>query len=308
MARHPLLVFGSPMPYLAEELAKRYAVENFREQADPVNYLRKTGARFRAVAVSGGAQALHDDLDLFPNLEIISSFGVGTDHLPLEQAKARDIVVANTPDVLNEDTANMAITLLLAASRDIVANDRFVREGAWARGSMPPLAMGIGGKRVGLVGLGRIGGTIARKLLAFGCEVVYHTRTPRNDVPYQHYSDLEQMARDCAVVIAILPGGEATAGIISRNVLKSLGPEGIFINIARGTVVDQDALVEVLLSGELGRAGLDVFADEPNVPEALFGVRNVVLQPHMGSATVETRKAMADRVVENLDRHFAERP
>ena len=308
MAKQPLLVLGSPMPYLAEELSKRYAVENLGDEADPAGYVKKNAARFRAVAVSGGAQALHDHLDLFSNLEIISSFGVGTDHLPMEQAKARGIVVGNTPDVLNEDTANMAITLLLAASRDIVANDAFVRGGLWARGNTPPLAMGIEGKKVGLVGLGRIGGTIARKLLAFGCEVVYHTRSPKDDAPYQHYSDLEQMARDCAAVIAILPGGAATAGIISRSVLKALGPDGVFINVARGTVVDQEALVELLVSGELGRAGLDVFADEPNVPEALFSLKNVVLQPHMGSATVETRKAMADRVVENLDRHFAEKP
>jgi len=167
------------------------------------------------------------------------------------------------------------------------------------------LALGIEGKKVGLVGIGRIGSVIARKLTAFGCEVVYHTRIKKPDVSYEHYHDLIEMARRCSALIAILPGGDATKGVISREVLQALGSEGAFIIFARGTVVDETALVELLQSGELGRAGLDVFVDEPNVPEALFALNNVVLQPHMGSATVETRKAMADRVVSNLDNYFS---
>lgn len=307
MAKPSVLIIGTVMPYLADRLTVHYAVERLSDQPDAATFLKQEGHRFPAVAVGSGAAALSDHLDLLTKLEVISSFGVGMDHLPLDAAKARGIAVANTPDVLNEDTANMAISLLLASSRDIIANDRFVREGRWAKGETPPLAMGIEGKTVGLVGLGRIGSTIARKLLAFGCEVVYHTRTPKDGVSYTHYADLQKMAGDCAVLIAILPGGAATQGIISRDVLKALGPDGVFINVARGTVVDETALVDLLTSGALGRAGLDVFADEPNVPTALFGLSNVVLQPHMGSATVETRKAMADRVVENLDRHFAGR-
>lgn len=305
MQKQPLLVLGPLMPYLLEELEKRYAVEKLYEEKDALAFLEKNAGRFRAAATSTTTGLRADMIDLLPALEIVSSFGVGTDTLDIDYAAKKGIKVANTPDVLNEDTANMAIILLLAATRDLVANDRFVREGRWARGENAALAVGIEGKKVGLVGLGRIGSVIARKLEAFGCEVVYHTRNHRDDVTYRYYGDLVTMARDCAAVIAILPGGDATQGVISREVLKALGPKGTFINISRGSVVDETALVELLQSGELGRAGLDVFVDEPNVPEALFALDNVVLQPHMGSATVETRKAMADRVVTNLENYFA---
>ena len=305
MEKHPVLVLGPLMPYLIEELERRYAVEKLYEEKDALGYLQQNAGRFRAAVTSTFTGLTADMIDLLPATEIVSSFGVGTDSLDVAYANKKGIKVANTPDVLNEDTANMAIALLLATTRDIVANDRFVREGRWASGETPPLAQGIEGKKVGLVGLGRIGSVIAEKLLAFGCDVTYHTRNKRPDVSYTHYADLVAMARDCAVLIAILPGGDATQGIISREVLQALGSNGTFINIARGSVVDEVALVELLQSGGLGRAGLDVFVDEPRAPEALFTLDNVVLQPHMGSATVETRKAMADRVVSNLENYFA---
>jgi lactate dehydrogenase-like 2-hydroxyacid dehydrogenase len=305
MTRQPILVLGPLMPYLLAELEKRYAVEKLYEEKDTLGFLQEHAGRFRAAVTSTFTGLKADMIDLLPAVEIVSSFGVGTDSLDVAYASKKGIKVANTPDVLNEDTANMAISLLLATTRDIVANDRFVRQGRWAKGETPPLAQGIEGKKVGLVGLGRIGSVIAEKLLAFGCEVTYHTRNKKPDVPYTHYADLVAMARDCAVLIAILPGGDATQGIISREALQALGSKGTFINIARGSVVDEAALVELLQSGALGRAGLDVFVDEPNAPTALFVLDNVVLQPHMGSATVETRKAMADRVITNLENHFA---
>jgi lactate dehydrogenase-like 2-hydroxyacid dehydrogenase len=305
MTKQPVLVLGPLMPYLLEELEKRYAVEKLYEEIDALGFLQEHAGRFRAAVTSTFTGLKADMIDLLPAVEIVSSFGVGTDSLDVAYASKKGIKVANTPDVLNEDTANMAISLLLATTRDIVANDRFVREGRWAKGETPPLAQGIEGKKVGLVGLGRIGSVIAEKLLTFGCQVTYHTRNKKPDAPYAYYTDLIAMAGDCAALIAILPGGDATQGIISREVLQALGPKGTFINIARGTVVDEVALVELLQTGELGRAGLDVFAEEPNAPEALFALDNVVLQPHMGSATVETRKAMADRVVSNLEDYFA---
>jgi lactate dehydrogenase-like 2-hydroxyacid dehydrogenase len=305
MTKLPVLVLGPLMPYLLEELEKRYAVEKLYEEKDALGFLQEHAGRFRAAVTSTFTGLKADMVDLLPAVEIVSSFGVGTDSLDVAYASKKGIKVANTPDVLNEDTANMAITLLLATTRDIVANDRFVREGRWAKGETPPLAQGIEGKKVGLVGLGRIGSVIAEKLLTFGCQVTYHARNKKPDAPYAYYTDLIAMAGDCAALIAILPGGDATQGIISREVLQALGPKGTFINIARGTVVDEVALVELLQTGELGRAGLDVFVDEPNAPEALFALDNVVLQPHMGSATVETRKAMADRVVSNLEDYFA---
>lgn len=305
MQKQPLLVLGPLMPYLLEELDKKYEVEKLYEGKDALGFLQANAARFEAAVTSTFTGLKADMIDLLTAVKIVSSFGVGTDSLDVAYANKKGITIANTPDVLNEDTANMAITLLLASTRDIVANDRFVREGRWAKGESAPLALGIEGKKVGLVGLGRIGSVIADKLLAFGCDVVYHTRNKKPDVAFRHYDNLVEMAGDCAALIAILPGGDATQGVISRDVLQALGPQGTFINVARGTVVDEVALVELLKSKKLGRAGLDVFVDEPNVPADLFALDNVVLQPHMGSATVETRKAMADRVVSNLDNYFA---
>lgn len=305
MPKHPLLVLGPLMPYLIEELGKKYELEKLYEEKDALGFLQANAGRFEAAVTSTFTGLKADMIDLLTAVKIVSSFGVGTDSLDVAYANKKGITIANTPDVLNEDTANMAITLLLASTRDIVANDRFVREGRWARGEAAPLALGIEGKKIGLVGLGRIGSVIAAKLLAFGCDVVYHTRNKKPENSFKHYDNLVEMAGDCAALIAILPGGEATQGVISREVLQALGPQGTFINVARGTVVDEVALVELLKSRELGRAGLDVFVDEPNVPTELFALDNVVLQPHMGSATVETRKAMADRVVANLDNYFA---
>lgn len=305
MPKPPLLVLGPLMPYLVEELGKKYEIEKLYEEKDALGFLQANAERFEAAVTSTFTGLKADMIDLLTAVKIVSSFGVGTDSLDVAYANKKGIKIANTPDVLNEDTANMAITLLLASTRDIVANDRFVREGRWAKGEAAPLALGIEGKKVGLVGLGRIGSVIATKLLAFGCDVVYHTRNKKPDISFKHYDNLVEMAGDCAALIAILPGGEATQGVISREVLQALGPQGTFINVARGTVVDEVALVELLKSKKLGRAGLDVFVDEPNVPTELFALDNVVLQPHMGSATVETRKAMADRVVSNLDNYFA---
>ncbi|EJM99340.1 2-hydroxyacid dehydrogenase [Phyllobacterium sp. YR531] len=305
MPKQPLLILGPLMPYLIEELGKKYEIEKLYEEKDALGFLQANAGRFEAAVTSTFTGLKADMIDLLTAVKIVSSFGVGTDSLDVAYANKKGIKIANTPDVLNEDTANMAITLLLASTRDIVANDRFVREGRWAKGEAAPLALGIEGKKVGLVGLGRIGSVIADKLLAFGCEVVYHTRNKKPDVPFRHYENLVEMAGDCAALIAILPGGDATQGVISREVLQAIGPQGTFINVARGTVVDEVALVELLKSKKLGRAGLDVFVDEPNAPTELFALDNVVLQPHMGSATVETRKAMADRVVSNLDNYFA---
>ena len=179
MEKQPLLLLGPLMPYLTEELEKRYAIEKLYEETDALGFLQQNAERFRAAVTSTFTGLKADMIDLLPALEIVSSFGVGTDSLDIAYAETKGIKIANTPDVLNEDTANMAITLLLAATRDIVANDRFVREGRWARGETPPLAMGIEGKKIGLVGLGRIGSVIARKLTAFGCDVVYHTRNKK---------------------------------------------------------------------------------------------------------------------------------
>ncbi|MYZ49064.1 2-hydroxyacid dehydrogenase [Propylenella binzhouense] len=303
-----VLIAGSLMPHVRAALDAAYATHDLVGAPDRQALLREIGPRIRAIATStfdGCPVAL---MEACPKVEIIASFGVGVDSLNVEDARRRGIVVANTPDVLNDDVANMAVALVLATTRNIVANDRYVRAGRWKREGDPPLARGLAGRRVGIVGFGRIGKAIARKLGVFGCEIVYHTRNPQPDQPFRHYPDLVEMARDSALLVVITPGGAATQNLIDRAVMDALGPEGILVNVARGSVVDEAALVAALQEGRLGGAGLDVFAREPDVPEALFAMENVVLQPHQASATRETRRAMGDLVVTNLAAHFEGRP
>jgi len=298
-----VLVNGKQMPHVMERLEERYSLHKLHEADDRAEFLRNVGSRIRGIA-TGGSGASASLIDALPNLEIISSFGVGTDAIDVEHARKRGVRVANTPDVLNDDVANFAVMLLLATMRNFAAYDRYVREGRWAREGAPPLTRGIAGRQVGIVGLGRIGRVIAEKLRVFHCEIAYFARHERKDAPYRYYSDLVELARDSAALVVIVPGGAETKNLIDASVIDALGPEGILVNVARGSVVDEPALVKALEEGRLGGAGLDVFADEPNVPEALFRMDNVVLQPHQGSATVETRRAMGDRMLENLAAHF----
>ena len=303
-----LLLPGKLMPYVMERLAAHYQVHKLYEAKDPEAFLREVGGRIRAIATAGHIPVPGSLIDACPKLEIISSFGVGTDAIDVAHARKRGVVVGNTPDVLNDDVANLAVALVLATTRRIPAYDRYVREGRWAREGDPPLTRGIAGRQIGIVGFGRVGRAIAEKLQVFNCKIAYFARNKRSDAPYRYYADLVEMARDSAVLIVIVPGGKETEKLIDRTVMDALGPEGILINIARGSVVDEEALVAALQEGRLGGAGLDVFADEPNVPPALFSMENVVLQPHQGSATVETRRAMGDRMLDNLAAHFEGRP
>jgi hydroxypyruvate reductase len=293
--------------HVMEALDETYAVRRLYEAADPGALLAAVGPRIRGVATSGHAGCSAAVMDALPSLEIIAGYGVGVDAVDLAHAARRGVVVTNTPDVLDDEVANLAVALVLATSRDLVAADRFVRDGRWQAGDMP-LARGIRGRPVGILGLGRIGRDIARKLEVFGCDIRYHGRRAQPDQRYRYYADLVQMAADSDFLIVICPGGAETRHLVGRAVLDALGPEGTLINIARGSVVDEAALVAALVDGRLGAAGLDVFEDEPNVPEALLGLENVVLQPHRGSATVETRTAMGNLMLENLAAHFAGRP
>jgi lactate dehydrogenase-like 2-hydroxyacid dehydrogenase len=246
-------------------------------------------------------------MDRLPRLEIIANFGVGYDSIDTAAARARNIRVSNTPNVLNDAMAELTIGLMVALARSIPQGDRFVREGRWPRGGFG-LKRELNGKTLGILGLGRIGKEIAVRAQAMKMRVVYHGRRRQADEPYVYYSDLLDMARDVDWLVVIAPGGADTKGIVSREVLEALGPEGFLVNMARGSLVDEPALVEMLASGALGGAALDVFEDEPNVPAALFGLDNVVLSPHQGSATNQTRNKMGDLVVANLDAHFAGEP
>lgn len=301
-----LVMVGPMMPHVMEALDGDFTVHRLWEAADREALLKQVGAKVRAVATSGHLGASPALMDALPKLEIIGCYGVGVDAIDLKHAAGRGIIVTNTPDVLNDDVANMAIALLLATSREIVNGDRYVRAGKWLKGAMH-LTRAVRGRTLGILGLGRIGKDIARKAEVFGMEIAYHGRG-KQDVPYRFYPDLVAMARDSDYLVAICPGGPATDKIVNRAVLDALGPQGVFINVARGSVVDEPALVAALQEGRLGGAGLDVFAQEPKVPEALLTMENVVLQPHAASATHETRRAMGDLVVENLRAHFAGKP
>ena len=300
-----VLVNGEQMPHVMQALEKEYTLYKLHEAKDPDALLKELAPRLRAIATGGHHGADAALIDALPNLKIISSVGVGTDAIDVAYAKKRGVAVCNTPGVLDDDVANLAIALLLCVTRKLVAYDRYVREGRWATEGYPPFTRSIAGAKVGMLGMGRIGQTIAEKLKAFHCEVAYHTRNPRPEVPYRHYPDLVALAADSRALIVIVPGGRQTEKLVDRPVLDALGPEGILINIARGSVVDEPSLVAALKDGRLGGAGLDVFADEPNVPPELFAMQNVVLQPHQGSATVETRRAMGDLMLANLAAFFA---
>ena len=246
-------------------------------------------------------------MDKLPKLEIISNFGVGYDSIDTKAAKARNIRVTNTPNVLNDAMAEITIGLMIALARKLPQTDRFVREGKWKQGNFP-LQRELNGKTVGILGLGRIGKEIASRAQAMRMRVVYHGRRKQPDEPYIYYSKLVDMARDVDWLVIIAPGGRGTERIVNREVLEALGPDGFLVNMARGTLVDEPVLVEMLQSNMIAGAALDVFEKEPQVPEALFALDNVVLSPHQGSATHQTRQQMGALVVANLEAHFAGEP
>lgn len=285
-------------------LAERFTVHKLHEAADRDAFLTEVGPRIRAVAGGSVDAALMDRL---PKLEIIANFGVGYDTIDTPAAKARNIRVTNTPGVLDDAVAETAMALMIALARQVPAADRFVREGKWEQGNFP-FTTELRGATVGILGLGRIGKEIAARAQAFKMRIVYHGRQRQPTEPHLYYDDLEAMARDCDWLVIVAPGGPATQGIVSRQVLEALGPKGRLVNVARGSLVDEAALIDMLQSGGIAGAGLDVFADEPRVPAALRELDNVVLTPHYASATRTTRNAMGALVVANLDAHFAGNP
>ncbi len=267
----------------------------------------EAGAAIRGMARGFGHSALDGALfDRFPRLEIVASFGVGYDGIDLAAAVARNIIVTNTPDVLTEEVADTTLGLLLMTVRELSAAERHLRVGKWPAGDFP-LTGTLRDRRVGIAGLGRIGLAIARRLDAMQVPVVYHARHPRPEVPYRYFSDLHAMAIEVDTLIAILPGGEETHNRIDAGILKALGANGVLINVGRGSTVDEAALIAALKNGVIRAAGLDVFADEPNVPPELVALPNAVLLPHVGSASKYTRAAMGQIMVDNLRSWFADR-
>ena len=293
-------------PLYTAQLSAAYQFHDPLHETDPAAFA-KVAPLVRAVAGSGDSRVSAELMAQLPALELISIMGVGYDGVDVAAAKARGVMVTHTPNVLNDDVADLAISLMLCAARQLPAADRFVRSGQWLKGPMP-LARKMSGARLGLVGMGRIGQAIAQRAQAFGMQIAYHTRTPKADVPYAHHADLLSLARDSDFLVLITPGGAGTRHLVNAQVLQALGPKGILVNVARGSVVDEAALIEALEGGVIGGAALDVFEDEPRVPQRLVDLPQVVLVPHIGSATGQTRQAMADLAFGNVREHFAGRP
>ena len=293
-------------PPMMEALHGAFRVHDRTHQGDPAAFAA-IAPRIRAIAASGESKVPRELIAQMPALEIISVFGVGYDGVDVAAARERGIAVTHTPNVLNDEVADLAMALVLAVSRRLVEADRYVRSGAWANGPMP-LARKVSGARMGIVGLGRIGMAIARRAEAFGMSIAYTSRNAKADTAYPYYPSAEAIAREVDFLVVITPGGAATRKLIDAKVLAALGKTGYLVNVARGSVVDEQALVQALREGTIAGAGLDVFENEPNVPAELLALDNVVLTPHVGSATWQTRHAMGDLAFGNLQAHFAGKP
>ena len=306
--RIDVLLYGPSKRVVNEGFSDQFVLHPVETQADLAKFPDDVAQRVRGVAVTGLVQADRAMMGRFPKLEIVSSFGVGYDHVDAGYAAERAIVVTNTPDVLTEEVADVALGLLIATAREFIKADRYVRSGLWNAQGYPLSVGSLRDRRVGMVGMGRIGQAIGRRLEASKVPVVYHSRNPAAGVAYKHYPNLVEMAKAVDTMMVIVPGGASTARMINADVLKALGPRGIVINVARGSVIDETALIAALKSGTILAAGLDVFAQEPHVPDELRAMQNVVLLPHIGSASVVTRNAMDQLVVDNLRHWFAGKP
>jgi lactate dehydrogenase-like 2-hydroxyacid dehydrogenase len=304
-----LLVYGPNKPIVDNGFSDQFILHLFETRGDLDRLSPAVAAKIRGAAVTySTARCDGTMMALLPKLEIVSSFGVGYDHVDANYAREHNILVTNTPDVLTEEVADIALGLLIATLREFIKADRYLRSGLWTTQQFPLSVGSLRDRKVGMVGMGRIGQAIGRRLEASHVPVVYHSRNPAPGVSYKHYPDLIEMAKAVDTLVVIVPGGPSTAKMVNADVMKALGPRGVIINVARGSVVDEVALIAALKSGGILAAGLDVFANEPAVPDELCAMQNVVLLPHIGSASVVTRNAMDQLVVDNLKAWFAGKP
>ncbi len=290
-------------PFYEAHLRQHFALHDRLHESDPAAFA-KIAPQIRAIAASGESKVSAELMAKLPALEIISVFGVGYDGIDTQAAKARGVMVTHTPNVLNDDVADLAMGLMLAAARQLPAADRYVKDGKWPNGPMP-LARKVSGARLGIVGMGRIGQAIAARAQAFGMRIAYTARNAKTDMAHRYVATPTALAAESDYLVVITPGGAGTRKLINAEVLAALGTKGILVNVARGSVVDEAALIEALQNGVIGGAGLDVFENEPNVPEALRQMPHVVLAPHIGSATTNTRQAMGDLAFNNMHHHFS---
>jgi len=301
-----ILITAPLPPFLKQPLLAGYTCHDYHGAADKAALLEAVGAKITGLVQGGGSAAPVELLDQLPNLRVISVFGVGYDGVPVDYCKGRGILVGHTPDVLTDDVADVALALTLMLARQFHLANRYAEAGDWPKKPLP-LSTAMAGKLAGVLGLGRIGKAIAQRVAACGMKVGYHGRSAQ-DVPYTYYPTLVGMAQAVDFLIVACPGGPATKNMVNAEVLAALGPEGRVVNIARGSVIDEAAMIAALEAGTLGGAGLDVFANEPHIPAGLMGRDNVVLLPHVGSATKETRQAMADLTLANLAAWYAGKP
>jgi lactate dehydrogenase-like 2-hydroxyacid dehydrogenase len=308
MTKQRILQIGSLTghPPADAEIAARYDVLQYWKAADPQAFLREHADSIEVIVTSANIGCKTEVINALPKLKAICSWGVGYDSIDVDAAQLKKVIVSNTPDVLNDCVADLAWGLLIAAARNIGWGDRFVRANHWEnkKGNLT-LGTRVSGKKLGIVGLGRIGEAIARRGQGFNMDVAYHNRRPRTDVPYTYIDSLVELAKWSDFLVIATVGGASTRSLINEPVMRALGPKGILVNIARGSVIDEPAMVRVLSEGALGGAGLDVFDKEPIVPDELKTMNNVVLMPHVASATHETRRAMTDSLLDNLTSYFA---
>jgi len=302
MGTPEILCVSKLPPFLMSDLQDHFQIHDHEHITDP-------GALGRIRAIVGGGESKIDKklLSLFPAVEMVSIFGVGYDGVDIPTIQERGIRVSHTPGVLNDDVADLALGLMLSVARRIPQAHQFVRTGDWVDGPFP-LARKLTGARLGLVGIGRIGQAIAKRAAAFDMSIAYTSRNERPDLPFTYYPSPKALAAQVDFLVAITPGGDGTRGLINAEVLAALGPKGFLINVARGSVVDQPALIQALKSKSIAGEGLDVYIDEPRVVPELRALDNVVLTPHMASGTMETRRAMANLALMNLQAHFSNQP
>ena len=303
-----VLSIGSFPAATNAELAKRFAITHRFNRPAPDALGAELKGRIRGIATEANRGADRALIEALPRLEVISLFGVGTDSVDLAAARERNIPVTNTPGILTDEVADLAIGLMLASARQIVFADRYVRDGSWGSKGPIPLGRSVGGKTMGVLGLGGIGRAIADRGAAFRMRIIYSGPRRKPEVPYEYVADIVELARQSDYLMIACRGGPETRHLVSAAVVDALGPAGTLINIARGSVVDEIALIAALAEGRLGHAALDVFESEPNPSPELLKLPNVLVQPHHGSATVETRTAIGQLMIDNLGAHFAHKP
>ncbi|CNH81326.1 2-hydroxyacid dehydrogenase [Yersinia vastinensis] len=303
-SKQAVLIIAPVMDYLTQKLEQNFTVHKLFQMTDPTEFLAEQGKNIKGIVTRGDIGVTNEVLALLPEVQIISIFGVGTDAVDLDMTRERNIIVTTTPGVLTDDVADTALGLIIATSRRLCQADKFLRAGQWPHSSLP-LSSKVTGKRLGIFGMGRIGQAIARRAVGFDMQIAYTDTVHIESLPYQYVPDLMSLAQQSDILVVAISGGKDSAGLVNKTTFAVMPNHALLINIARGSMVNQDDLIHALQQQEIGGAGLDVFADEPNVPQALIEMDNVVLLPHIASATTETRIQMSDIVFSNILAHFS---